>query len=45
MNGEKFLYEPPVSQVVMVDMENRILDVSLNGTREDYGTAIEETWG
>ena len=44
MNEKKFLYEPPVTQVVAVNLEARILDVSLEGIREDYGTAITETW-
>ena len=37
-------YEAPVAQVIEVNMEARILDASLNGNRNDYGTAVEETW-
>ena len=37
-------YEAPVAQVIEVNMEARILDASLNGNRNDYRTAVEETW-
>ena len=37
-------YEAPVAQVIEVNMEARILDASLTGTRNDYGTAVEDTW-
>ena len=44
MNEKRQFYEAPVTQVIEVEMETRILDASLNGQRENYGTAIEDTW-
>ena len=37
-------YVAPEVQVIEIELEGRILDASLNGNRNDYGTAVEETW-
>lgn len=44
MNEKQKLYVAPVTQVVEVKIETRILDASLGGERQSYGSAIEDTW-
>ena len=41
----KSYYEAPATTVVEVEMESSLLDASLDATRNDYGLAIEESWG
>lgn len=38
------MYESPVTKVIEVSSENRILDGSVQATRNGYGAAKEETW-
>ena len=44
MDDKKSLYESPEIQVFVVNVEARILNASLEGSRNGYGTAIEENW-
>lgn len=44
MHEKNKYYQDPATQVMAVDLQNRILETSLNADRAGYGTAIEEKW-
>ena len=43
--NKKMTYFAPVTEQVMVQFEEHLLDGSINSARDSYGTAIEDTWG
>lgn len=44
MNDKRTIYEVPAVQIMALNIETRILDASLSAGRNDYGTAITDSW-
>ena len=42
---EKLIYDAPEVETIELNVEGRLLDGSIEATRQSYGTAETDTWG